>query len=203
MKTVIYLSTFLLCILSSCKKPVSSAEGRNTIVYESEGEINLMSNYSNFVNIATLYIDNAKPYEAMVGAVIANAKETTINNNGVEISEIIISDIILSDVQITCVANLSGLNNLLESSMIDLQYFDTNLGNYVSNEIATFSQVNMQSAQVEYTLNAVDLTPIMEKKPDKLMLKFNFSDEPTPDIKVSYRITFDYNYKYDERERKD
>jgi spore germination protein GerM len=201
MKTSIYLFAFLLIIISSCKKPISYSEGRNTLLYESEGEINLMSNYSNFVNIATLYIENAKPYEQMVGDVITSAKEATINNNGVELSNIEITNINISDIQVTCVANLAGMNNLLESSVLDLQYFNFDTGNYTSNEIATFSDVNMQSAMVEYNLNATDLTPIMEKKPDRLMFKFNFSGEPNPDIKVTYRITFDYNYRYDERER--
>lgn len=188
---------------SACSKDPSVASCTNSLVYESEEDVNLLTNFSAFVNTATFYIENAKPYEHIIGDIISSAKESRINGNGVEISNIEVKNIILQNVEITCTKNLSLLNNTLADCTLQLEYFDIQTNGPVTLNIATFNEVNMQSATIDLNIPLNDLTSFIENKPDNLMLKLQFNDSPTDAIEVSYRIAFSYEYSYDERERKD
>lgn len=203
-KLIVFSSFFFFALVfSSCKKDPSQAGGSNSLVYESEGDVNLLTNFSSFVNIATFHIENAKPYENIIGDIISTGKETLINGNGTEISNIEVSNIMLQDVEITCTKNLTLLNNILDDCTLQLEYFDFQTSSPISLDIATFNQVNMQSAIIEFNIPQTDLTSFMENKPDNLRLKLQFNDAPSDEIEVNYRISFRYDYTYDERERKD
>lgn len=201
-RIVSLLLIIAVSLVSACKKTPSNSTGSNSIVYESQSNINLMSDYSEFVNKANLYVENATPYEQMMGSVMASASENLIDNNGTQISNIQFSNVRISDIHVTCKQNLNDLNTMLQSCDMIMQYFDYDAGNYVDVELATFYDVNMQSAEIDFNLAAIDLLPILEKRPDRLVFKFQFSDRPSQDIEFSYRIVFDYNYSYDENELK-
>lgn len=153
-------------------------------------------------NTTRLYIDNASPYLQMLGQVIADAKETTINDNGTEISNITLTDVKINEIQLTCTQNLDVMRDLLNNCTLELQYYDIPSSSYTGITLATFTEVNMQSAMVEFALNQNQLASFMENQPDKFFFDFHFDSYPVVPIEVEYRVTFRYAYSYDEKERK-
>ena len=203
MKKITYTLFLISLAISSCKKEPGFSMGSNNIVYESQGSIDLLTNMTAFINTSTLYVDNASPYYQMLGQVIADAKEAKIDGNGTEISNIELSNVKISEIQLRCTNNLSELRNLLGNCTLELQYYDIPTNSYTGLTLGTFTEVNMQSAMVEFALSQNDLSTFMKNRPDRMFLKFNFNSLPTNSIEVKYKIFYSFEYSYDERELKD
>lgn len=204
MKELIKLGVIALMtiVLHACKKDPSIAVGSNSIVYESEENVDAVTNFSAFVNLSTLYVENASPYESILGNIATQAQESTINGNGVEISNINITNIRLTTVELYSAFQINDFNTYLQECDLYLQYYDVSTSNYVGSSIATLSSVSLSQSKVLFSIISEDLTQFFKRKPDRLYFKFKFNAPPPQEMQVKYRIAFDYDYSYDERERK-
>jgi hypothetical protein len=186
----------------SCKKDPSQVSGTNSLVFESEEEVDAVTNFSAFVNLSTLYIENAQPYQNILGHIANEAQGTQINGNGVEISNITISNIHLSAVELYSGYQINDFQTYLEECELFLQYYDFSSSSYVGSSIATLSSVSNSQSKVLFTITAGDLTEFFKLNPDRLYFKFKFNAPPPQDMEAKYRIVFDYSYTYGERELK-
>ena len=187
--------------MAGCSKTPSTASGNNAVVYESDGYVDLMSNFEAFINKTTLYISDAKPYEAMIGTTIATAKKNTINGHGVAISNIVINNITASPIELTQVQNIDTLAKYLQNSNLVISYF-SNAGVQQDLVIGTFQSINHFDNKVIYSPTGTDLTSFMENNPDKLFFTIQMNGRPSIPLKTKYYIGFNFNYSFDETELK-
>jgi hypothetical protein len=201
MKKQIFASLLLVILISSCKKEPGISSGSNSLVYESDAFVSVMTNFSAVVNTANLEVDNANPYNHIIGEVMSTGLQSTINNNGVAISNVQITNIKITSLELYCPYDLSDFSNYLTDCEVLLQYLD-NSANWVSSELGTLSQVNNSSAKVLFNTASGDLTTFMKNKPNRILFKFDFNGMPTSDLEVKYKVVFDYNYSYEVVEQK-
>jgi hypothetical protein len=201
MKKQIFAIFLLVLSISSCKKDPGISSGSNSLVYESDAFVSVMTNFSAFVNTAQLEVDNANPYNHIIGEIMSTGLESTINGNGVAISNVKVTNIKITSLELYCPYDLSDFSNYLTNCEVLLQYLD-NSANWVSSELGTFSSINNSSSKVLFNTAGGDLTPFMENKPNRILFKFDFSGVPTTDLEVKYRVGFDYNYTYETAEQK-
>lgn len=200
MKKQIFAILLLVISISSCKKDPGIAAGSNSLVYESDAYVSVMTNFSPVVNTAELEVDNVNPYNHMIGEVMSTGLEATINDNGVAISNVQITDIKITSLELYCPYDLSDFDNYLTNCDVLLQYLD-NSANWVTSELGTFSSISNSQNKVLFNTANGDLTNFMKNKPNRIVFKFNFSGVPTSELEVKYRVGFDYNYTYEVEEQ--
>lgn len=200
---ILRISKLLLLslIIFSCGKNKSESKGSSTVVYEPKSYIDLMTNFEAVVNKSSVYINNANPYQTILGNVMLNANLSKINGNGVEISEVVISNIMVTTVELTEVQEMDTLVKYLTDSELKLRYI-SNTGAYVDRLIGNFKSYNKSTKKVIFEPVTEDLTSFMENKPDHLFFQFVLNGRPTISMKLKYFIGFNYNYSYKEREVK-
>lgn len=151
-----------------------------------------------------IYVDNARPYEDIMGAIMADAWSAEINGNGVEISGLEITQIKVNEI----VMDISGgtaANSMilyLEKAGLVLEYFD---GQEVSISLGEMLLVDRPNQIVRFLPNEDDLTSWMEEnRPDRMYFTYELRDIFTPDgpLPVRYEILFSYEYAYEESEAK-
>lgn len=200
MKKQIFALLLLVISLSSCKKDPGISSGSNSLVYESDAFVSVMTNFSAVVNTAELEVDNANPYNHMIGEVMSTGLQSTINDNGVAISNVQITNIKITSLELYCPYDLSDFSNYLTDCEVLLQYLD-NSANWVTSELGSFSSISNSSGKVLFNTASGDLTAFMKNKPTRIVFKFDFSGVPTSDLEVKYRVGFDYNYSYEVAEQ--
>jgi hypothetical protein len=201
MKSQIFALLLLVISISSCKKDPGIASGSNSLVYESDAFVSVMTNFSSVVNTAHLEVDNANPYNHIIGEVMSTGLESTINENGVAISNVKITNIKITSLELYCPYDLSDFSNYLNTCEVQLQYLD-NSANWVSSELGTYSSINNSNSKVLFNTANGDLTSFMENKPNRILFKFDFNGVPTSNLEVKYRVGFDYDYTYEITEQK-
>lgn len=201
MKRHIFALIFLALAIISCKKDPGIASGSNSLVYESDAFVSVMTNFSSVVNTAQLEVENANPYNHIIGEVMSTGLQSTINGNGVAISNVQITNIKITSLELYCPYNLSDFSNYLNDCEVLLQYLD-NSANWVSSELGTFSSINNSSSKVLFNTVNGDLTTFMKNKPTRIVFKFNFSGVPPSELEVKYSVGFNYNYSYETSEQK-
>lgn len=201
MKRHIFAFILLATSIVSCKKDPGISSGSNSLVYESDAFVSVMTNFSAVVNTAALEVDNVNPYNHMIGEVMSTGLEATINGNGVAISNVQITNIKITSLELYCPYNLSDFSNYLTSCEVLLQYLD-NSANWVTSELGSFSSISNSNSKVLFNTASGDLTSFMRNKPNRIVFKFNFSGVPTSELEVKYRVGFDYNYTYETAEQK-
>jgi hypothetical protein len=201
MKKQIFASLLFVISISSCKKEPGISSGSNSLIYESDAFVSVMTNFSAVSNTANLEVDNANPYNHIIGEVMSTGLQSTINSNGVAISNVQITDIKITSLELYCPYDLSDFSNYLTDCVVSLQYLD-NSANWVSSELGTFSQVNNSSRKVLFNTANGDLTTFMKNKPNRILFKFDFNGMPMSDLEVKYTVGFDYNYSYEVVEQK-
>ena len=168
--------------------------------HESDETLDLITNFSAVVNSSKLFIDNASPYEHIVGDILTDVKQTTINGNGVEISNIEITDIYISDIELRSSWDIDDIDTYLIDSELILRYF--NGGGYSEYKLAKFRDVITGDKEITYTLDQNELSAFMHERPDEMFFTFQFNGRQKDALKVTYEIYFSYNYSYEEREVK-
>ncbi len=201
MKRHLFSLIFLATTIVSCKKDPGIVSGSNSLIYESDAFVSVMTNFSTVVNTAQLEVDNANPYNHMIGEVMSTGLEATINGNGVAVSNVQITNIKITSLELYCPYDLSDFSNYLTNCEVSLQYLD-NSANWVTSELGTFSSISNSNSKVLFNTASGDLTSFMKNKPNRIVFKFNFSGAPTSELEVKYKVGFDYNYTYESAEQK-
>jgi hypothetical protein len=201
MKRHIFSLIFLATAIVSCKKDPAIVSGNNSLIYESDAFVSVMTNFSSVVNTAQLEVDNVNPYNHMIGEVMSTGLEATINGNGVAVSNVQITDIKITSLELYCPYDLSDFSNYLTNCEVLLQYLD-NSANWVTSELGTFSSISNSNSKILFNTASGDLTSFMKNKPNRIVFKFNFSGAPTSELEVKYKVGFDYNYTYESAEQK-
>jgi hypothetical protein len=201
MKKQIFALLLLVISISSCKKEPGISSGSNSLVYESDAFVSVMTNFSAVVNTAQLEVDNANPYNHIIGEIMSTGLESTINGNGVAISNVKVTNIKITSLELYCPYDLSDFSNYLNDCEVLLQYLD-NSANWVSSELGSFSSISNSNSKVLFNTANGDFTSFMKNKPTRIIFKFNFSGVPSSELEVKYRVGFDYNYSYETSEQK-
>lgn len=201
MKKLTFALLLLVITVSSCKKEPGISSGSNSLVYESDAFVSVMTNFSPVVNTSELEVDNANPYNHIIGEIMSTGLQSTINNNSVAISNVQISNIKITSLELYCPYDLSDFSSYLTDCEVLLQYLD-NSANWVSSELGSFSSISNSSSKVLFNTASGDLTGFMKNKPTRILFKFNFNGMPISDLEVKYRVGFDYNYSYETTEQK-
>jgi hypothetical protein len=201
MKKPIFAILLFVITVSSCKKDPAISSGSNSLVYESDAFVSVMTNFSAVVNTAQLEVDNANPYNHIIGEIMSTGLQSTINGNSVAISNVQVSNIRITSLELYCPYDLSDFSNYLTDCEVLLQYLD-NSANWVSSELGTFSSINNSNSTVLFNTANGDLTGFMKNKPTRILFKFDFNGMPMSELEVKYRVGFDYNYSYETTEQK-
>jgi hypothetical protein len=201
MKKQIFALLLLVISISSCKKEPGIASGSNSLVYESDAFVSVMTNFSAVVNTADLEVDNANPYNHIIGEIMSTGLQSTINGNGVTIGNVQVTNIRITSLELYCPYDLSDFSNYLTDCEVLLQYLD-NSANWVSSVLGSFSSISNSNSKVLFNTASGDLTTFMKNKPNRILFKFDFNGVPTSDLEVKYRVGFDYNYSYETAEQK-
>ena len=189
-------------VVSSCGKPSSTASGNSLHRYQAEEYTDLTEDA--VLGKGRIYVDNARPYEDIMGAIMADAWSAEINGNGVEISGLEITQIKVNEI----VMDISGgtaadsMILYLEKAGLVLEYFD---GQEVSISLGEMLLVDRPNQIVRFLPNEDDLTSWMEEnRPDRMYFTYELRDIFTPDgpLPVRYEILFSYEYAYEESEAK-
>ena len=199
--TILLFSVLIASVFTACKKDPAQVSGTNSVVFEADEFQDLMTNFSGLVNTAKLSVNDAKPYELMIGNVVSSAMKATINGNGTEISNIEITNIRVSTIELYSPWDINTLDTYLQDAELNLEYLNSS-ATIIKMELGEYSNVNLSSKNVEFTPTAADLTSFMANNPDRLRFDLQFNGQPLSSMEVKYRIVFDYAYSYDERERK-
>lgn len=192
----------LILALTACKKDPSQTAGTNSYVYESTEFVDIQTNFSVVVNTAQLFVNSAAPYQHILGQVIADANETKINGNEVEISDIEIDDIRVSGIELYSPYDSDSIAANLQSASLILAY-RTSSGSEVEKILGTYSGLNSGENKLNFSLSGDQLDEFISNRPEILKFKFNFQRRPLSTMKVQYRVAFDYAYSYGTREDKD
>lgn len=200
MKNSLFLFLIVLGFMS-CKKDPSRVSGTNSLVYESEAYVDVMTNFEALINRSVLNVENADPYRHIMGNVIENAAKTQIDGNGVAISNIEISNIRATSLELYSGFDIGLLDEHLATADVSLSFLDAS-STWVTMSLGTLSSINNGQSKVIFSPSGVDLTSFMKNNPDRLSFNLYFNDVPAGSIGVKYRVGFDYSYSYDEAEVK-
>lgn len=196
---LLLFALFLVFSYTSCSKE-SFSSGNSTIAYESGGNLDIMSNFAAFVNTSELFIENARPYEDIHGAVLRDAKQIKIDDESVFISDVTIDNVRLSFLELYSPAHSDSIKKYLSSAELVLSYQKLDL-TYENLTIATFTSVNTSARTILFDLSSSDLTSFINNRPDRLSFKFQLNERPQSPLRVTYRLGFDYNYLYNVRRK--
>lgn len=151
-----------------------------------------------------IYVDNARPYEDIMGAIMADAWSAEINGNGVEMRGLEITDLKVSEIRMDISGGTAADSMILylQKAGLVLEYFD---GQEVSISLGDMLMVDRPNQMVRFLPNEDDLTSWMkENRPDRMYFEYELRDIFTPKgpLPVRYEILFSYEYTYEESEAK-
>ena len=194
------LSVLLINGLSSCESGgITSGDGG--LRYESEGDVDIMTNFSAVVNTAKVYVDNARLWEDIVGAVMADALEGRTNGNPNKFSDIQINNLHLSYIRFRSSWDIDRIKNFLVDAELRLEYFEGN--QYTGIKLSDFVRVNTVDKEVTFDLDFRDITDFTRtNRPDKMYFYFEFNDNPGAALEITYELIFDWQYSYMDEEDK-
>lgn len=197
---------YIIAILSiltiaSCATSPSETSGTNSVVYEPDGYVDVMSNFEAVVNKSNVYVNNARPYEEMIGAVMADAKNNRINGKGISISDITIRDVSVTTIALTNVQEIDTLGKYLQGGTLVLSYINSSS---VKQELVlgALSNVDYYNRKIVFSVVGADITSFMENRPDNLTFALQLNGRPSIPLKVKYNVGFNFAYAYQEKENK-
>ena len=197
-RTMKFSTLFILCcmVLISCRKDPSTTSGTSSIRYESENYIDLRTNFAAFVNTTTVEVENANPWQDILGQVMTDASQSTIDGKPVSVSNLEITNVRASSIELYCGYDFDDLQQYLDGGSVLLKYLDAS-GSMVSMSLGTLGSFNASEKKAYFTSNSTDLTSFIKNKPDHLTFDLQLSGLPPSEIDVKYSISFDYNYSYE------
>lgn len=193
----------VMLVMASCGKPSSTLSGENLYRYQAEEFTDLTEDAVG--GEGRIYVDNAHPYEDIMGAIMADAWSATIDGNGVEIHGLEISNIQVNEVvwDIGGGTAADSLIMYLEDARLILAYFD---GQELSISLGEMLLVDRPNQIVRFLPNEDVLTEWMaENRPDRMYFEYSLRDVFSPEapLPVKYEVLFSYDYSYEEREAKE
>ncbi|MEQ9187659.1 MAG: hypothetical protein RLP15_07975 [Cryomorphaceae bacterium] len=193
----------VLLAMASCGKPSSTLSGDGLYRYQAEEFTDLAED--GVGGEGRIYVDNAHPYEDIMGAIMADAWNATIDGNGVEIHGLQISNIKVNEVvwEIGGGTAADSMIMYLEDARLVLEHFD---GQETNISLGEMLLVDRPNQIVRFLPNEDDLTEWMaENRPDRMYFEYRLRDVFTPEapLPVKYEILLSYNYTYEEREAKE
>lgn len=183
-------------VMMSCRKDPSVSSGSSSIRYESENDIDIMTNFTPVVNTATVQVENANPWQDILGIVMAGASEMTIDGKPVAVSNLEITNVKASYMELYSGYDFDALEQYVDGGAVVMKYLDGS-GNMVSKTIGTLGSFNASSKKVYFTSDGSDLTSFLKNNPDFISFDLELNGVPTGTIEVKYSIGFDYSYSYE------
>jgi hypothetical protein len=155
------------------------------------------------VGMGRVYIDNASPYADILGDVMSNALEATLNGKPTRITNVEISDIKVVDVFMEIYSG-EAPGFVEHLTRMDLVFEDQN-GSVTPTVLATFSAVNASNGQLNFTWTGDDYTALFKDHSDYVLyFDYEFASPLSPDepLNVKYELLLNYDYSYEEFEDK-
>lgn len=192
-----FLFTTVLAALlfTSCDKTPAYVQADGGIRYESDGEIDLRSNFSSGVNTGYIYIDNASLYEDLVGNVMASALSSTTDGEPNAVRDLQFSNLTVANIEIYSAWQGEALRDIVKSCVLVLERGYVGSSDYKKTTLGTLS--GYANGALTFTLNSSDLTEIAAEKPESMRFELEYNDFIADEINVTYDIVFDCQYKYE------
>lgn len=185
-----------LLILFSCKKERLET-GAQLLVYSSSyfNPHEIRPTGSPNLSVDWLNIDNARPYQDMLGIAAGSLIGSTTNGKPDWHSDIQVNNLRLISASVSVISEKTFVNEHLTDSRIIYTYPTSTIEQ--EKVIAFFDSYNSAESKINYLYTADDLTNLFkEHQYGTLSIDFKFDGYNPQPIKLNYEIAFSYNYSY-------